>query len=340
MLKLFTINIDRCYVAGSGTVTTTAASGTVTLSAGNNNTSTSFTGVIQNGTNATVALTKVGSGTLTLSGANSYTGATNISAGALKLGAADVIPDSSAVVVTGTLDINGNNETIGSIAGAGTVTSGVTGSKTLTVGGNGSSTEFSGTIQNGTATSISLTKTGAGTLTLSGSLTYSGATTINGGTIVIQNNAPSFSTSGFSGTGSLVIQPTLTSFASAYSFNKSITGLNALTIGASGNTADVTIAAAQSIAGPITIYGGKITLSANITDNQSSANAGIQLFVTGNIFFDTSAAGVTLTTTTASPILLAAGVTGSGGVIYSTSTNAVTLNTSGGNVTLGDIECW
>src|SRR5205085_9859227 len=52
-----------------------------TLSIGNNNLSTSFSGMIQE----IGGVTKVGSGTLTLTGANSYTGATTVTAGTLRV---------------------------------------------------------------------------------------------------------------------------------------------------------------------------------------------------------------------------------------------------------------
>ncbi len=52
-----------------------------TLTIGNNNQSTTFSGVIQE----SGGVTKIGTGTLTLSGANTYTGATSVSAGVLKV---------------------------------------------------------------------------------------------------------------------------------------------------------------------------------------------------------------------------------------------------------------
>jgi fibronectin-binding autotransporter adhesin len=58
-----------------------------TLSTGGNNTNSTFTGSLSNGgANATLALTKTGTGTMTLTGANTYTGTTTINAGTLQIG--------------------------------------------------------------------------------------------------------------------------------------------------------------------------------------------------------------------------------------------------------------
>jgi autotransporter-associated beta strand protein len=94
-------------------------------------------------------------------------------------------PASSAVTiaVVGFLDVGGFNQTIGSLAGAGTVTNnGIASPATLTEGGNNASTLFSGTIQNGSS-ATALTKIGTGVLRLSGANTYTGATNINAGTL-------------------------------------------------------------------------------------------------------------------------------------------------------------
>ncbi|NBV86403.1 MAG: hypothetical protein EBS01_09120, partial [Verrucomicrobia bacterium] len=76
------------------------------------------------GTAVTVALTKAGNGTLLLNNpANAYTGATSINAGVLRVSGGNAIGDISNVTLanntTATLDLNGNNETIGSLAGGG-----------------------------------------------------------------------------------------------------------------------------------------------------------------------------------------------------------------------------
>ncbi len=125
-------------------------------------------------------VTKEGAGTVTFSGTNSYTGATNINAGTLALGANNALSDSTAVTVASgaTLNLANYSDTVGSIAGAGSVT---LGSGTLTAGAANGVTTFSGVIS-GTG---GLTKTGTGTLTLSGNNTYTGGTTVAGGTLAL-----------------------------------------------------------------------------------------------------------------------------------------------------------
>ncbi|MBN2453788.1 MAG: autotransporter-associated beta strand repeat-containing protein, partial [Candidatus Omnitrophica bacterium] len=129
-------------------------------------------------------LTKEGAGTLTLNGANTYTGATTVNAGILTAGIADqAFGVGSAVTVANgaTLDLANNNETIGSLAGAGTVTS-TGGASSLIIGGDNTSTSFSGTIDS-VGGKIALTKVGTGTLALTTANTYSGDTTITTGTL-------------------------------------------------------------------------------------------------------------------------------------------------------------
>lgn len=135
-------------------------------------------------TNTSGAMIKAGNGTLVLGGNNLHTGSTTINTGTLQLGAADRI--TGPLVVESVFDMNGFSETVANLAGTGTVTSSAAGTITLT-SGNTSSTSFSGVIENGSATSIAITKNGSGILALSGANTYTGATTINAGTILMEN---------------------------------------------------------------------------------------------------------------------------------------------------------
>jgi fibronectin-binding autotransporter adhesin len=151
-----------------------------------------MTSIIADPSSGATALTKSGAGTWVISGANTYSGDTTVSAGILRLGAANRIPDGAGkgnVSVSGTLDLNTFSETINGLSGAGTVDTVAGGTPTFTVGSNNQTSSFSGVIKN-TAGTLALTKTGTGTLTLSGTSTYTGATTINasGGTLEINNN--------------------------------------------------------------------------------------------------------------------------------------------------------
>jgi outer membrane autotransporter protein len=138
-----------------------------------------FGGVIS----GTGAFAQIGPGTTILTAGNTYTGATTVSAGTLRAGAANVFGSSSAVTVASgaTLNLAGFNQSIGSLAGAGSV---ALGAATLATGSDNSSTTFSGAIS-GTG---GLTKTGAGALTLSGSSSYSGATAVSAGTLIVNGS--------------------------------------------------------------------------------------------------------------------------------------------------------
>ena len=163
-------------LAGAGNVTL----GTAILTTGDA-TSTTFSGVMS----GTGGLTKQGAGIFTLSGANTYTGATTINAGTLRVAGGAAIADTSAVtlanVAGATLDLNGTNETIGSLAGGGAAGGNVTlGAGTLTTG-IANNTTYTGVISG----SGGLTKQGTGIFTLSGNNTYTGATIINAGTLTL-----------------------------------------------------------------------------------------------------------------------------------------------------------
>jgi fibronectin-binding autotransporter adhesin len=103
-------------------------------------------------------LTKAGAGTLTLTAANLYTGVTRINGGTLQVGNGGTtgsIASTSSVVNDGALVFNRSNE-LGAdfaISGAGT-----------------------------------LTKLGAGVLTLTGTNTYSGLTSVNAGTLLVSGS--------------------------------------------------------------------------------------------------------------------------------------------------------
>jgi fibronectin-binding autotransporter adhesin len=146
----------------------------------------------------TLNVVSSGSNVATLSGINTYSGTTTVFSGTFRAGSNSAFGGAtglSAVSINagGTFDLNGHNNTVGSLGGVGTAT---LGGATLTLGNAGASSFFGGTISGpGSISSAEFS------LTLSGNNTYSGGTTITSGT-VIANNA---SGSGATGSGGITI---------------------------------------------------------------------------------------------------------------------------------------
>ena len=112
-------------LAGSGAVTL----GSGLLTTGNDNTSTTFSGVLS----GTGGLTKVGGGIFELSGVNSYTGDTNVNAGTLRL-LSDI---TSNVSIASSASLQGGPVITGNVTNAGNIQPSLNGSATsLTINGN------------------------------------------------------------------------------------------------------------------------------------------------------------------------------------------------------------
>jgi autotransporter-associated beta strand protein len=148
-----------------------------TLTTGVDNSDTTFDGVIS--TNGSLNLVKVGTGTFTLS--QGFPGSTEVQAGTLALGS-DLALRPLQVDLGATFDLNGHNATIGSLTGAGTVSSSPNQVfATLTTGVDNADTTFNGVITG----NISLVKAGTGTFTLSAVNAYTGSTEIQAGTLAL-----------------------------------------------------------------------------------------------------------------------------------------------------------
>jgi autotransporter-associated beta strand protein len=172
--------------------------GTMTANSSNINLSSQFTGSATlngqlTGTNGLLLKTPaVVSATFTLTLANTlnpinnYSGNTTTSTRTtIALSAVTQIPNGTGkgnVVNNGTLTLGGLSHTINGLSGSGTI-DGVSGTPTLTIGDNNATSSFSGVIKN-TAGTLSVTKTGTGSLTLTGVNTYSGETSISAGSII------------------------------------------------------------------------------------------------------------------------------------------------------------
>ncbi|ACF00407.1 outer membrane autotransporter barrel domain protein [Rhodopseudomonas palustris TIE-1] len=144
-----------------------------------------ITGAVSDGDTAGI-IQKNGDGKLILSGPTSYSGGTIINAGTLQLANSNMLSATTAATVASgtTLDLGGFNQTIGSLAGAGSV---ALGAALLTTGADNSSTNYSGTMS-GTG---GLTKQGTGNLILSGTNDYTGPTTVNAGTLSVNGSIAS-----------------------------------------------------------------------------------------------------------------------------------------------------
>ena len=190
-------------LAGSGTVAN-GSNAASTLTIQGSGSASIFSGVIQNvtgGGSSTVALTVSGSADQTLSGANTYTGATTVNDGTLRLANQNAIQNSTLTLsgtgaVSFASSVSGKAFSIGGLAAANAAASialenSAAEAIALTVGGNNASTTYSGTL----AGAGRLVKVGTGTLTLGGANTFSGGTEIDAGTISL-GSAGALGTSG------------------------------------------------------------------------------------------------------------------------------------------------
>ncbi|MEI7902499.1 MAG: autotransporter-associated beta strand repeat-containing protein, partial [bacterium] len=139
----------------------------------------------------TGGLLKSGAGSLTLSAANTFSGATTVSTGTLTLNNNLALQNSALATSTGAITLGGGvtAPTLGGLTGSTAMSSvvaagGYSTVTALTLNPQSGSLIYSGVITNGAA-GMTLTKSGAGTQTLTGANTYSGGTTISGGTLAV-----------------------------------------------------------------------------------------------------------------------------------------------------------
>ena len=141
-----------------------------------------FAGVIS----GSGAVKQIGSGTVELSAANAYSGGTVISDGTVRVTNSN--PGTSSSVGAGTVTLDGGKFQAGvnNLNFNNTFEVNTTGG---TVDTNGYALTLSGTIQDGNGLTGVLTKSGAGTLTLTGTNTWSGGTALTAGTLSINNGS-------------------------------------------------------------------------------------------------------------------------------------------------------
>ena len=187
-------------------------------------------------------------------------------------------------------------------------------------------TDYSAEWRNVVAGDGAFIKRGTGTAALTGQNTYTGVTDIDAGTLIIRQDDPSISTSAFNGPGKLVIEPAVTSFTGPFALDTPVDGLSGLTIGKTGNTADIGINSPVTVAGDIGLYGSDIDIDAGMT---STGDSEILIESNGSI-----------SGTNGSVIASRLGVTGSADVVLDSASNDIdTLSANvGGHFTYVDSD--
>lgn len=157
---------------------------------------------VTNNSGNVISLTYQGLGSLTLGGSNgasTYTGATTISSGTLKIGSANAIPNGATASdvtmnpgsgLTATLDLNGFDQTINGLIANSLGTANIDNSSAtaavFTFGSQDRDVNLIGGVTNSGGGALSLVKTGTGIATFrQGPFSYSGTTTVNGGSLTI-----------------------------------------------------------------------------------------------------------------------------------------------------------
>jgi fibronectin-binding autotransporter adhesin len=248
--------------------------------------------------NGSGALTKLGSGTLVLNGPSTYTGATTVNAGTLRIAAPGALPNGTALTMAegSTIDASGQSLVLGSLDGSGSL---LIDQGSVAVGTDNTSTLFAGSISG----SGSLTKTGTGTLTLTGSNTYSGGTVVNSGALTgttasLQGTITNNSLLGFSqnddgafagainGTGSVVKAGSGTVTFATPQLYTGLTEVAAGRLNVTGLAGSALVDPGATLSGTGTIA-GSVTVNGMFTTSPASANPA--LTIGGNLMLGPTA---------------------------------------------------
>ena len=269
------------------------------------NTNSTYSGILTVNGNAS-ATSGTGSGLVIGATGTSLSNADLTINGTLELGNATSGMGWSPGTVTGTtvsIDaLNGTGFVVGNMQTAAST-------RTLSVGNNGGTGAFSGTITNGTNNTLSFTKAGAGTQTLSGINTYTGTTTVSAGTLQFDSSLSGAGAAVVVSGGTLGVGPSAN-------------------IGRNVNLSSGTVNLAGTVSGALTVTGGTVNTSGSAVVTSAdlslgTVNASTPLTITSSLKI-----GNTTATLTGGTSFTAAGAN-----LVNNST-ARTLSISGGTLTL------
>ena len=302
--------------------------------AGSGSGGTTFGGIISDsGTLGTLALVvNTTNGTTTLSAANTFTGGLSIQSGTVKVGGTNSVGAGTVTLgntgTSGTLDLNGQTETIIGLATAGTASSQVIGNSSTTANAvlsyTGSTTStYGGVIQNvlgsGTKTTGVTVNNAAASLTLSGSNTYTGATSVLSGTLNLSGAIAGSSVTVNGATGSFNETGTATVSGSGAAFSL---------LAGTANLAGV-----NTYTGTTTISGGTLNLSGVSTGSAMVVNSATATF---NETSTGSLSGANALALSAGAVNLAGSNTYTGATAVSGGTLTLSGTSSGSNITVSN----
>ena len=298
----------RGFAPETYTLTINSGTGSTSIEGGANN----ILGITVNTNNATnsidgvisgaVAVTKQGTGLLTLNGLNTYTGGTTVTAGTLQAGSVTAFGASSSaisVASSASLDLNGqviSNTNAATIAGSGVSSNGAITNSVATAA------SYAGTVAMSAASSIG---TSGGNLTISGVISGVYAITINAGA---------------SQTGTVVFSNTNT-YGTTTLANATVIESGTLSI-----SADANLGAVSNAATAVALNGGALQGTASFT---LSATRGVTLGTGGGGIAATGSNTLTVAGVVAgSNALTINGANQTGTVALSSATNSYSGNTT------------
>jgi autotransporter-associated beta strand protein len=244
-----------------GIITSTSATNRTLFIGEGNGTGGNYQGIIADGSGST-ALTKNGTGTITLSGNNTFSGATFVTGGTLEIGNGGTtgsLATSSAITNNATLSFNRSN----------TITQGT--HFASVIGGSG----------------IVSQRGAGGSLILNGVNTYTGATRIRAGALVVGGNAPSGAAGALGNSTTAVVLGTANTGSSdgpSLLIGGNFTVGRGVTVGSEANTNAYNATIGGSNTSGTSTFSGNITLNTTAsayTVAVQSATGGTVDFTTG-----------------------------------------------------------